>query len=71
MPLTLIATPIRNPEDLTVRGLKVLQMAEVVIGEELKVTRRFLSQNHIEFKESKELYLLNEHSDSEDVKGVM
>lgn len=71
MPLTLVATPIGHPLDITLRGLQILKNCPVIIGEELKVTRRFLSAMDIEFKEGKTLYELNEHSTPEDIQELL
>lgn len=66
MKLTLIATPIGNDEDITLRALNCLKETKIIVCEELKVTRRRLSKWGIP-PQGKELYQLNEHSTSEDV----
>jgi 16S rRNA (cytidine1402-2'-O)-methyltransferase len=64
MALYLIATPIGNPGDISLRALDTLKKVNIVIGEELKVTRRFLADNQTG---RKDLYKLNEHSTDEEV----
>lgn len=64
MALFLIATPIGNPGDISLRSLETLKSVDTVIGEELKVTRRFLADHQVG---RKELYQLNEHSTETEV----
>ena len=70
MSLTLIATPIGNEDDITLRALNTLKNSEVIIGEELKILRRRLSNWGIAFKE-KRLFTLNEHTNSEEVNELL
>ncbi|MGH1468932.1 MAG: SAM-dependent methyltransferase [Bdellovibrionales bacterium] len=69
MKLTLIATPIGNDDDITLRALNTLKTTKVIVCEELKVTRRRLSKWGIP-PQKKELHQLNEHSSPEDVKAL-
>ena len=62
MPLTVIATPIGNPEDITLRAKSVLEKADIVVGEEAKPTRRLLKS--VGVPPQKTIELLNEHSDT-------
>ncbi len=62
--LSIVATPIGHPKDISLRALEVLQEAEVVIGEERRIASTLLKKLNIP---SKELYLLNEHSTDSDV----
>ena len=66
MKLTLIATPIGNDEDITLRALNKLKESPIIICEEFKVLRRRLSTWGIPPQE-KELHQLNEHTSDEDV----
>lgn len=61
--LYLCPTPIGNYDDITLRTVKVLQSADVVICESYKETARLL--NHLGIK--KEMLLLNEHNEEEGV----
>lgn len=70
MSLTLIATPIGNEEDITIRALKSLKSADCIIGEELKVLRRRLSTWDVLFKEKK-LLTLNEHTTGEELEELL
>jgi 16S rRNA (cytidine1402-2'-O)-methyltransferase len=67
MPLTLIATPIGNPRDISERAIASLKTAEIVIGEERREVSKLLKSLGIE---GKTLELLNEHSTDEDVKQL-
>lgn len=68
MPLTLVATPIGNSGDLTLRALQTLRDADIVIGEERKEVSKLLKASDIQ---NKELYLLNEHSTDADVAELL
>lgn len=65
MPLYVIATPIGNPEDMTLRGQRLIDEADFIIGEEAKPTRKLLKS--IGLSPQKPMELLNEHSKSEDI----
>jgi len=63
----LVATPIGNYDDITLRALKILQEADFVVCEEFKEARRLLSRYKIE----KELIALNEHNEKEVVNDIL
>jgi 16S rRNA (cytidine1402-2'-O)-methyltransferase len=63
----LVSTPIGNYDDITLRGLKILQEADFIICEEFKEARRLLSHYKIE----KELVELNEHNENEVVNDIV
>ncbi len=65
--LYLVSTPIGNYDDITLRGLKILQEADFIICEEFKEGRRLLSHYKIE----KELLELNEHNEKDVVNDVL
>ncbi len=65
--LYLVSTPIGNPEDITLRALKVLRESDIIVCEELKPARRLLSNYEIQ----KELIPLNEHNEKESAKEVL
>lgn len=61
--LFIVATPIGNMEDITLRALRILKDIDIILAEDTRVTRKIL--NHFEIKEKKVL-TLNEHTkDSE------
>lgn len=62
--LTLVATPIGNPGDLTLRAIEVLKSSDLIIGEEKKETELLMRRLEIS---NKSYRLLNEHSDAEDL----
>jgi 16S rRNA (cytidine1402-2'-O)-methyltransferase len=68
LPLKLVATPIGDPRDITLRALDVLKEAEVVIGEERREVSKLLKAHSIE---GKVMELLNEHSRDEDVNDLL
>lgn len=70
MSLTLIATPIGNSDDITLRALNNLRDCDFIIGEELKVLRRRLSSWDVAFKE-KTLLTLNEHTNESELEELL
>jgi 16S rRNA (cytidine1402-2'-O)-methyltransferase len=65
--LYVVATPIGNLQDLTLRALRVLQECDAVICEERRAGSTLLAHYHIE----KPLYEWNEHSRAEDVRDFL
>ena len=65
--LYVVATPIGNPDDITLRALKVLKEADFVICEEFKVGSRLLKFYDIK----KPLELLNEHNEPEKTRELI
>jgi 16S rRNA (cytidine1402-2'-O)-methyltransferase len=59
--LYVVATPIGNPDDITLRALKVLAKVDFIICEERKEGSKLLKQYQI----SKPLECLNEHNEAE------
>jgi 16S rRNA (cytidine1402-2'-O)-methyltransferase len=66
--LYVIATPIGNPKDITLRATEILAKADVVIGEEQREVSKLLKILKIE---EREIILLNEHSKPEDVRALV
>jgi 16S rRNA (cytidine1402-2'-O)-methyltransferase len=65
--LYIVSTPIGNPEDITLRALRVLREANAVICEERREGARLLSNFNIE----NTLVDLNEHNESERVPEII
>lgn len=59
--LYIVATPIGNYKDITLRALEILREVDFIVCEEYKEARRLLSNFEIE----KELISLNEHNENE------
>lgn len=59
--LYLVATPIGNPDDITLRALKILKEVDIIVCEELREGKKLLGTYQIE---PKELDTLNEHNES-------
>src|SRR5512141_1300615 len=57
--LYIVSTPIGNPDDMTLRALRILREASAVICEERREGARLLSQYQVQ----KELVELNEHTE--------
>jgi len=68
MPLSVVAVPIGNPGDITLRAIEVLRTADVVIGEERREVSKLLKSLGIE---NKPIELLNEHSSEADVNQLL
>ena len=68
MSLELIATPIGDLGDITLRAIECLRAADVVIGEERKEVSKLLKRLEIE---GKRLELLNEHTREDDLKDLV
>jgi 16S rRNA (cytidine1402-2'-O)-methyltransferase len=68
MSLQIIATPIGNPGDITLRAIESLRAAEIVIGEERAEVSKLLKRLEIT---GKRLELLNEHSKDKDVAELL
>ncbi len=64
MALTLIATPIGNDQDISLRALETLKNSQVIVLEEFKESTRFLRAHGILGKQYEQL---NEHSKPEDL----
>jgi len=65
--LTLIATPIGNDQDISLRALESLKNSKTIILEEFKESTRFLRAHGITGKNYEQL---NEHSRPEDLKRL-
>ncbi len=65
--LYLVATPIGNLEDITLRALNIMKSVDFVICEEIKEGRRLLANYRIE----KELFPLNEHNEKDVVNDIL
>jgi 16S rRNA (cytidine1402-2'-O)-methyltransferase len=65
--LFIVSTPIGNPEDITLRALRVLREADLVVCEERREGERLLRHYQIE----NELVELNEHTERELVPALI
>jgi 16S rRNA (cytidine1402-2'-O)-methyltransferase len=68
MALFVVATPIGNDKDFTLRALEVLKAADLVIGEELKALRPILKAAGVMAPAMEQL---NEHSTGEDIEFLL
>ncbi len=64
MALFVIATPIGNNKDFSLRALELLRDADLIVGEETKVLRQILKAAGVQ---AKAMDQLNEHSDKKDI----
>ncbi|MBN1326520.1 MAG: 16S rRNA (cytidine(1402)-2'-O)-methyltransferase [Candidatus Cloacimonetes bacterium] len=64
--LYIVATPIGNPDDITLRALKILKEADLVVCEEKRTGSTLLKQYGIETP----LEILNEHNEEEQTKNL-
>ncbi len=65
--LYVVATPIGNPDDITLRALKILKDVDFVICEERKIGSKFLKKYDIK----KSFELLNEHNEKEQTPNIL
>jgi 16S rRNA (cytidine1402-2'-O)-methyltransferase len=70
MSLTLVATPIGDIQDISLRALKTLQDTYIIIGEEPKTCRKILTDLEISPRDKK-MYFLNEHSTAEGLQELL
>lgn len=68
MPLSIVATPIGNLQDITLRALEALRACDILIGEEHRVASTLLKKLELP---QKEIYLLNEHSKRRDIEELV
>lgn len=67
--LHVVALPIGNMDDISLRALKLLKAADVIIGEERKELIPLLKYFEVDIH-SKTLEFLNEHSDKDDLEHL-
>jgi 16S rRNA (cytidine1402-2'-O)-methyltransferase len=65
--LYIVATPIGNPKDITLRALEILKKVDVVICEEYRQGSKLLHQLGVE----NELLTLNEHNEAEEAQNIL
>lgn len=65
--LHVVATPIGDLSDVSLRALEILKKCDFVIGEDHRVASTLLKKLGIE---KKEIHLLNEHSKKEDIREL-
>lgn len=68
MSLKLVATPIGDPGDITLRAIENLKSAQAIIGEERREVSTLLKKLGIE---GKEIWLLNEHTTDAEVNELL
>ncbi|OFZ14655.1 MAG: 16S rRNA (cytidine(1402)-2'-O)-methyltransferase [Bdellovibrionales bacterium RBG_16_40_8] len=66
--LYIVATPIGNYADITLRALDVLKNCDIVIGEEYRIASTFLKKVGLP---EKEILLLNEHAKEKDIRELV
>lgn len=64
MALFVVATPIGNPQDISLHALEILKTADLIVGEELKALRQILKAAGVQ---AQKMDQLNEHSTADDV----
>lgn len=65
--LYIVATPIGNPKDITLRALDILKKVDVVICEEYRQGSKLLHQLGVE----NDLITLNEHNEAEEAQNIL
>ncbi len=65
--LNIVATPIGNLKDITLRALEVFESAEVIVCEDMRETLKIL--NHYNLK--KKLLCLHQHSSDDKIRSIL
>jgi len=65
--LYIVAVPIGNPEDITLRAIETLKDADIIIGEEKSTTEKILKRHGLI---PKEICLLNEHNETTEAQNI-
>ena len=65
--LYIVATPIGNLEDITLRAIRVLKEADYIFAEDTRVTKKLL--NHLEI--SNTLYRYDEHTKQHQIENII
>ncbi len=65
--LYIVATPLGNPDDISLRAINVLKEADAIICEEMRIGTTLLKRLGIS---GKEILLLNEHNEQEQATGI-
>lgn len=66
--LYICATPIGNLKDISLRGLEVLQAADIILCEDTRTSRHLLNHHHIQYKK---LIAFHEHNEKEMLEKVI
>ena len=65
--LYVVATPIGNLDDVTLRALEILKSVDLILAEDTRVTARLLAKYHIK----KPMWSYHQHSDTSKVKEII
>lgn len=68
MSLFVVATPIGQPDEISRQAIKILESADVIIGEEAKVARAILKSIGLPARDVEQL---NEHSEKSDLEHLV
>jgi len=66
--LYIVATPIGDKDDITIRALKILKDADIIVGEDYRYTDKLLKNYGIN---GKTIEILNEHNDEEKSRDLL